>query len=88
MAYPDTNQDRRDHVDPHRNPNAIDTRSSFSWPMVIGIAVAAVLAMTLLGSFSDRNHVTNAPVDTRPTIETPVNPPANAPTPAPTPPTP
>lgn len=51
MAYPDTNQERRTRVDPYRDPDAIDTRSSFNWPLVLGVAVAALLAMALLGSF-------------------------------------
>ncbi|WP_439542528.1 hypothetical protein [Hyphomicrobium sp.] len=87
MAYPDTNQDRRDRVDPYRDPNAIDTRSSFSWPMVLGIAVAALLVLSLLGSFSNTTNVTNAPAD-RPAIQTPSDAPTKAPTPTPAPPTP
>ena len=82
MAYPDTNQDRRERVDPNRDPNAIDTRSSFNWPMVLGIAVAALLVLTLLGSFSNTTNVTNAPAD-RPAIQTPSEAPTKAPTPNP-----
>jgi hypothetical protein len=87
MAYPDTDQDRRNHGDPYRDSNTVATRSSFNWPLVLGIAIAALLAMTLLGSFGDNSSVTNTPAD-RPAMQTPSEPPAKAPTPAPTPPTP
>lgn len=87
MAYPDTNQERRTRVDPYRDPDAIDTRSSFNWPLVLGVAVAALLAMALLGSFNDNASLTNAPID-RPALQTPADPPTKAPVPVPAPPAP
>jgi len=76
MAFPDTDQERRDRVDIKRDPQAIDTRSSINWTLVLGIIAAAVLLVVLLGSFGDTKTSVNNPTGT---LENPQTPP---PTPA------
>jgi hypothetical protein len=79
MAYPETNEARRDRT-PDRDPRAMDTTGSFNWAMVIGIVVAVLFVLFLLGSFSDDRTATNVPTENR-TVETPNAPPAPPPAP-------
>ena len=84
MAYPDTEHNRRDPV--ARDPAGTDPRAESNWALIVGIVLAALVALAVISSMGPTdNSATNTPAAPPASTDTPSKAPTDTPSTAPTP---